>query len=407
MLQSFRRNEAILAEKLAIMFWTNILAILSLPLKIILSVSHNFKICWVAINIRVTATSEPSLSFPFLLPTMRAISEHTKNNIISALHQGLSTRKVAERCGVSDFTVRKVRKECTPNLKLPSPGRPTSLSPQSKRLCVRAVTSGKLKTAKEAAKHLEKSLRVKVSEHAVRWALKEAGLEAAKKVSKPRLSPQQVSARLEFAKCHKDWTNADWARVIFSDETRINRFCSDGLTWCWKRDGTSLQSHQVQEKVKHGGGSIMIWGCMTADGVGFMCKIEGTLNGDLYLDILKDELQRTIKYYGLDRSKVIFQQDNASCHKTAEVRRWLDSKSFKVLEWPAQSPDLNPLETLWAIVKRRLNEFETPPSGMLELWERIEQIWNEVSPETCRELIKSMPKRIEAVLRAKGRWTNF
>ena len=111
MLQSFRRNEAILAEKLAIMFWTNILAILSLPLKIILSVSHNFKICWVAINIRVTATSEPSLSFPFLLPTMRAISEHTKNNIISALHQGLSTRKVAERCGVSDFTVRKVRKE--------------------------------------------------------------------------------------------------------------------------------------------------------------------------------------------------------------------------------------------------------------------------------------------------------
>jgi transposase len=338
---------------------------------------------------------------------MHPISENTKNNIISALRQGLSTRKVAKMCGVCQFTVCKVYKEYIPNLRLSSPGRPASLSPQNKRLCVRAMTSGKLKSAGQAAKHLEKRLGVKVSDQTVRRALKEAGLEAARKVIKPRLTPQQISSRLEFAKRHKDWTNADWARVIFSDETRINRFCSDGLNWCWKKDGTSLQSHQVQEKVKHGGGSIMIWGCMTVDGVGFMCKIEGTLNGDLYLDILKDEFQRTIKYYHLDRSKVIFQHDNASCHKTAEVRKWLKNRPFEVLDWPAQSPDLNPIEMLWAIVKRRLNEFEEPPSGMNELWERVQQIWDEVSSETCRELIESMPKRIEAVLRAKGRWTNF
>ena len=77
------------------------------------------------------------------------------------------------------------------------------------------------------------------------------------------------------------------------------------------------------------------------------------------------------------------------------------------MEWPAQSPDLNPIETLWAIIKHRLNEFETPPSGMLELWEHIQTIWEEITPRTCSGLVRNMQDRIQAVLKAKGKWINF
>ena len=77
------------------------------------------------------------------------------------------------------------------------------------------------------------------------------------------------------------------------------------------------------------------------------------------------------------------------------------------MQWPAQSPDLNPIEHLWAWLKIRLNQYEKPPNGMIELWERIQDVWSEFGADECCKLIHSMPKRIEAVLAAKGYWTDY
>ena len=78
----------------------------------------------------------------------------------------------------------------------------------------------------------------------------------------------------------------------------------------------------------------MIWDCMTYNGLGYMCKIQGIVNQHLYIKILREELQVTIKYFHLDPSKVIFQQDNASCHKASVVSNWFKSQPFDVLQWP-------------------------------------------------------------------------
>ncbi|GJP34537.1 hypothetical protein CLOM_g18972 [Closterium sp. NIES-68] len=85
----------------------------------------------------------------------------------------------------------------------------------------------------------------------------------------------------------------------------------------------ALQHHQIKQTVKHGGGCLMIWGCMTYEGASFMCKIDGRMDGPLYLNILQDELKNTIDFYELSPSDVIFQHDNEPKHKSRLVQQWL------------------------------------------------------------------------------------
>jgi transposase len=338
---------------------------------------------------------------------MRSLSYNLQQNIISLLRQAYTTRQVAEKCNVSQPTVCRMRKKHLPNIKLSRGGHPKKLSPQDKRSCVRAVTSGQLDTAVAAAKRLRDESGVEVSNLTVRRALQEAGLKAQEKEAKPKLSARNIKTRLEFARRHRHWTVEDWKRVIWSDETKINRFCSDGRSWCWARGGESRQPHHVKQTVKHGGGSLMVWGCMTAHGPGFMCKLEGTMDQHLYKQILEEDLYGTIEEYEMDVTRVIFQHDNDPKHKAKSVQKWLEEQPLEVLEWPAQSPDLNPIEHLWALLKRRLNQYETPPSGMLELWERTHFQFYKITGDECMRLYDSMPRRIEAVLAAKGMWTDY
>ena len=152
----------------------------------------------------------------------------------------------------------------------------------------------------------------------------------------------------------------------------------------------------------------MIWGCMSWDGIGFMCKIDGIMDQHLYMSILKDDLWKTIKDYKWKPERMIFQQDNDPKHKAAAVQKWLSNQPFSIIDdWPGQSPDLNPIEHLWAHLKRQLNRYEKASSGILELWERVQDEWWKIPPKTCQDLIESMPRRCEAVIRAKGRWTKY
>ena len=78
-----------------------------------------------------------------------------------------------------------------------------------------------------------------------------------------------------------------------------------------------------------------------------------------------------------------------------------------VMQWPANSPDLNPIEHLWSYLKRRLAEYPEPPASITELWQRAEKEWEAIPLSVCQKLIESMPGRVAVVLKAKGHYTKY
>lgn len=334
------------------------------------------------------------------------ISQTLKQDILNRLQHGKSTRSIAKEFLISKSSVHRIAKSNNLSLKATG-GRSRKLTPQDERLCARKIVSGESKSVVELTKTLKVMHNIDVDRRTVARALNKTGLRAGESQKRPGLSKKNIKDRLEWAKMHKDWTVADWNRVIFSDESKINRFNSDGRSWSWYRDVNQLEDRTVNVTYKHGGGGIMVWGCMTSLGVGYLCKIDGIMDRHLYETILQEDLLNTIGFYGFDKSRVIFQHDNDPKHKASSIQQWLSDHELRVLPWPAQSPDMNPIEHLWAHVKRQLNKYMAPPNGINELWERIQEVWNSIDTATCKNLIESMPRRVAKVIEAKGKWTKY
>ncbi len=112
--------------------------------------------------------------------------------------------------------------------------------------------------------------------------------EGYKKISKALLSTKK--ARLEFARAHADKDEDYWDSILWSDETKINVFGTDGFKTVWRRKGEEYKEKCMVPTVKHGGGSVLMWGCMSAAGVGELHFIDGIMNSQMYCSILKEKM---------------------------------------------------------------------------------------------------------------------
>ncbi|CAK9827632.1 Transposable element Tcb1 transposase [Anthophora retusa] len=255
--------------------------------------------------------------------------------------------------------------------------------------------------------HLHTHCNINVSAETVRRTLRDVGMHGRMKIKIPLLTKRHKKIRLEFARKYENFTEADWSKVIWSDETKIDYFGSDGREWTWKSPGQQLQSHHVHRTIKFGGGHIMIWSCMTSEGVGCVDKIEGTMTAKSYIKILENSLLISLEKWGKTIPDVIFQHDNDPKHKANCTKQWLVTQGFQVLDWPPQSPDLNPIEHLWGLLKRSVANFEPGSRSSLQLWADVVLAWQNIQREQCRNLVDSMPRRIKAVIKAKGGYTKY
>uniref|UniRef100_A0AAZ3S8Q6 Tc1-like transposase DDE domain-containing protein n=1 Tax=Oncorhynchus tshawytscha TaxID=74940 RepID=A0AAZ3S8Q6_ONCTS len=229
--------------------------------------------------------------------------------------------------------------------------------------------------------------------------LHKSGLYGRVAIRKPFLKDIHKKCCLKFATSHLGDTPKMWKKVLWSDETKIELFGNNAKRYVWRKSNTAHHPEHTIPTVKHGGGSIMVWACFSSAGTGKMVKIDGKMDGAKYRTILEENLMESAKDLRLGR-RFVFQQDNDPKHKAKSTMEWFKNKHIQVLEWPSQSPDLNPIENLWKELKTAVHKCS--PSNLTELELFCKEEWEKISVSRCAKLIETYPKRLTAVIAAKG-----
>jgi DDE superfamily endonuclease len=195
--------------------------------------------------------------------------------------------------------------------------------------------------------------------------------------------------------------------MVPSDESRFNLFHNDGRVKILRRPGERYHIDCLAPTVKHGGGSVMVWGCISWWGVGPLVVVEGTLNKTSYVALMEKHLEPYLKQLEEEHPGIMFQEDNAPCHTSGPATQWRQEHGINRMPWPSQSPDLNPIEHLWDHLNRQVRKRNPLPSSLPALAAALKEEWAAIPLEVVRKHISSMPDRVAAVIKAKGRHTSY
>ncbi|GFU68728.1 transposable element Tc1 transposase [Trichonephila clavipes] len=212
-------------------------------------------------------------------------------------------------------------------------------------------------SAPKIAASTSNTLGRSVSAETVRRVLRKAGYNGRVARKKPLIGKRNRVKRLKFAKEHILKPQQFWNEVIFSDESKFNIFGSDGRRMVSRKPNTSHHPKHTIPTVKHGCGSVMVWGCMAASGVGKLVFIDGIMHKMAYLNILQNNLKGSAYKLGLG-SNFIFQQDNDLKHTAFFVEEWLLYHCRNQLNTLPQSPDLNVIDHLWSHLERAVQKHQ-------------------------------------------------
>lgn len=278
-------------------------------------------------------------------------------------------------------------------------GRPRKTSAREDRMIVRTVERKRFNTATAVTDDVNER-GVKISRRTVGRRLSEKGLQARTPANKPLLSAANVKKRKDYVLSHVTWTPAQWRTVHFSDESSFGLNGCRGPPRVFRRKGERLDPRHVRRTVKFKGGTLMVWGMMSASGPGPLIPVPGTVNADVYMQIAKDHI---IPACGQGRGT--FQQDNAAPHKALKVKKLFEEEGVQAIDWPPQSPDLSPIENLWSFLGSKVEGRRY--ASKTELFDALEKEWWAIPPDMCKKLVESCADRCEAVLEAKGGWTKY
>uniref|UniRef100_A0AAR2K5U3 Tc1-like transposase DDE domain-containing protein n=1 Tax=Pygocentrus nattereri TaxID=42514 RepID=A0AAR2K5U3_PYGNA len=144
--------------------------------------------------------------------------------------------------------------------------------------------------------------------------------------------------------------------------------------------------------------SLMVWGCVSAHGMSNMHICEGTINAKRYIQVLEQHMLPS-KQRLFQGRPCLFQQDNAKPHSARVTTAWLHSKRVRVLDWPACSPDLSPIENVWCVMKHKIRQLRPRTVEQLKLY--IKQEWERIPPTKLQQLVSLVPKRLLSVVKRK------
>jgi transposase len=303
----------------------------------------------------------------------------------------------------------------------PPPGNPKKLSNREVRGMIRVVNTNR----RSALSDITNLLPTKVSDRTLRRRLKDAGIQKHIAVKKPMLTEQHMQKRLEFALEYKNWTVRDWNKVVWSDESKVEIGRNSRPVWVFRSQEEKYHKDCLTTVFKSNRTSIMVWGCFATNKVGPLLTFpKGGIDSVEYIQTLKDGLLPFFEEVnGIEESEdpecirvatvgdYIFQQDNAPIHNSHATRAFFHQYNLLVMKWPPNSPDLNPIENLWTKMKAEFHkEWEAlgskRPSQSAEAMAvcraLLKRVWKGALGDLPGNLVEPMPRRIAAVIEAKG-----
>ena len=268
-------------------------------------------------------------------------------------NNGKSYREISNIIGCSKSAAFDVCKgfEKTRSVKnLPRSGRPRTLAtPRAERSVITELRQNRFASLRKIATNVRRKLNFeKLSVNIARKVIKKYKYASCIRKKRTCITPINRRRRLAWVKAVTPWSVEDWEDVVFSDECRFALNSSDcGRLRVWRQPSERNDPRFVQP-VFMNGPSVMVWGCITAAGVGKLAVVDGTINAAKYCTILDENLLPSIrKCFGNENAPFIFQHDNASPHAARYTMIYIQLRQIQRIRWPSQSPDLNPIENVW------------------------------------------------------------
>ncbi|KAK3568332.1 hypothetical protein QTP86_004231 [Hemibagrus guttatus] len=248
------------------------------------------------------------------------------------------------------------------------------------------ITKGKLATMAEC-------LQCKTAEDPVlagRTAQNIRDFHSRRPVWMPMLTPVHRQKRQQWAREHQNWTMEQWKKVTWSDESRFPLRHVDGRVHVRLLPGEHMAPGCTMGRRRAGGGSVLLWSMFCWETLGPAVHVAVTVTRSTYLSIVADHVHPFMETLFPDGC-VLFQQDNAPCHKAEMVQEWFDehNNQFEVLTLPPNSPDLNPIQHLWDVLDKQVRSMEASPHNLQDLKDLQLTSWCQIPQHTFRDLVES------------------